>query len=236
MPTHRVLILGGGFGGIATAFALRERLDPADEIVLVDRRTTFVMGLRKNWAALDAGALSQGERPLARLAERGIRVVRGTIRAIHPAELAAEVDGHQWDADALVVALGAERDPDRVEASASGPSTSTTWPRVTARERRSRRSVAGGSSSGSSACRTRARRRRSSWRCSSMSGFVSAGSAARSRSSAHSRSACRSSARLAAARSDRPVARALRGEAGVRARAAGGLVRRVTVGSPARLR
>ena len=115
MPTHRVLILGGGFGGIAAAVALRERLDPADEIVLIDRRTTFVMGLRKNWAVLDQNALGQGERPLALLAKRGIRVVTGTIGAIHPAELVAEVDGTSWDADALVVALGAEREPDRVE-------------------------------------------------------------------------------------------------------------------------
>jgi sulfide:quinone oxidoreductase len=114
MPTHRVLILGGGFGGIATAVALRERLDGADEIVLVDRRTTFVMGLRKNWAVLDQGALRTGERPLALLADRGIRVVTGTIGAIRPGELAAEVDGDRWEADALVVALGAERDPDRI--------------------------------------------------------------------------------------------------------------------------
>lgn len=114
MPTHRVLVLGGGFGGIAAAVALRGWLDPADEIVLVDRRTTFVMGLRKNWAVLDPGALQAGERPLALLAERGIRLVTGTIDAIHPAERAVEVDGDRWDADALVVALGAERDPDRV--------------------------------------------------------------------------------------------------------------------------
>ena len=33
---RRVLILGGGFGGIATAVALRERLDPSDEVVLVE--------------------------------------------------------------------------------------------------------------------------------------------------------------------------------------------------------
>ena len=31
---HRVLVLGGGFGGIATAVALRSHLEPAD--VLVD--------------------------------------------------------------------------------------------------------------------------------------------------------------------------------------------------------
>ena len=53
MPSHRVLILGGGFGGVAAAVALRGQLDPADEVVLVERRTTFVMGLRKNWAVLD---------------------------------------------------------------------------------------------------------------------------------------------------------------------------------------
>ena len=114
MPTHRVLILGGGFGGIATAVALRAHLDPGDEIVLVERRPTFVMGLRKNWAVLEPNALTEGERPLALLADRGIRLVTGTVGAIQPAERAAEVDGTRWDADALVVALGAERDPDRV--------------------------------------------------------------------------------------------------------------------------
>ena len=114
VPTHRVLILGGGFGGIATAVRLRELLDPADEVVLVDRRSTFVMGLRKNWAVLDERALGDGERPLARLVDRGIRVVTGTIDAIHPGERAAVVDGEPWEADALVVALGAERDPGRI--------------------------------------------------------------------------------------------------------------------------
>ena len=114
MSTHRVLILGGGFGGIAAAVALRRQLDPADEVVLVERRTTFVMGLRKNWAVLDPNALRAGERPLALLAKLGIRIVAGTIGAIHPADRAAEVDESRWDADALVVALGAERDPDRI--------------------------------------------------------------------------------------------------------------------------
>ena len=72
------------------------------------------MGLRKNCAVLDPGALRAGDRPLALLAERGIRVVTGTIGAIHPAERAAQVDGASFEGDALIVALGAERDPDRV--------------------------------------------------------------------------------------------------------------------------
>ena len=111
---HRVLVLGGGFGGIATAVALRSHLEPADEVVLVERRPSFVMGLRKNWALVGASTLTEGERPLAALGERGIEVVAGTIDAIRPDAREAQVDGRSIAADALVVALGAERDPGRV--------------------------------------------------------------------------------------------------------------------------
>ena len=111
---QRVLVLGGGFGGIATAVALRERLDPAAEVVLVERRPTFVMGLRKNWALTGESTIAAGERPLAILEDRGIRVVAGTITGIDPAARAAEVDGDRYGCDAMVVALGAQRDPDAI--------------------------------------------------------------------------------------------------------------------------
>ncbi len=111
---HRVLILGGGFGGIAAAVALRARLDLADEVVLVERRPAFVMGLRKNWGLVGSAAMAEGTRSLDELAARGIRVVAGTISAIRPSERAADVDGQRLDGDALVVALGAEGDPDRI--------------------------------------------------------------------------------------------------------------------------
>jgi sulfide:quinone oxidoreductase len=111
---HRVLVLGGGFGGIATAVALRSQLDPADEVVLVERRATFVMGLRKNWALVRASTLAAGRRSLEALRDRGIEVVSGSIEAIRPDAREADVDGRTIAGDALVVALGAERDPDRI--------------------------------------------------------------------------------------------------------------------------
>jgi sulfide:quinone oxidoreductase len=111
---HRVLVLGGGLGGIATAVALRSQLEPADEVVLVERRPNFVMGLRKNWALVGASSLTEGERPLAALRERGIEVLEATIDVIRPDAREAQVDGRTLAADALIVALGAERDPGRV--------------------------------------------------------------------------------------------------------------------------
>jgi sulfide:quinone oxidoreductase len=111
---HRVVVLGGGFGGIATAVALRRRLASVDEVILVERRPTFVMGLRKNWALVGASTIGEGERPLAALGALGIRVIAGTVESIDPAAHAAIVDGNRIEADALVVALGAQRHPDAV--------------------------------------------------------------------------------------------------------------------------
>jgi sulfide:quinone oxidoreductase len=107
----RILILGAGFGGIATALGLRARIDPADEIVLVDRRASFVMGLRKNWGIVGMEPHSRGERRLDSLAGRGIDVRRGEIEAIDAPGRAATVDGRAIQADVLVLAMGAERDP-----------------------------------------------------------------------------------------------------------------------------
>lgn len=111
---RRVLILGGGFGGLATAHTLRQTLQPEDEVVLVDRRSHFMMGLRKPWALTGRGTLDEGRRPLAALEQRGVRLLRGAVTAIDPANRAAEVDGRRVEADALVVALGAELAPDRL--------------------------------------------------------------------------------------------------------------------------
>jgi len=102
----RILILGGGFGGLAAAHTLR-RLRPQDEIILVDQATHFMVGFRKTWKLLGMFGDEAGQQPLSDLTQFGIEVVNGWASAIDPAARAVEVDGRRLEADAVVVALGA---------------------------------------------------------------------------------------------------------------------------------
>jgi len=110
----RVLILGGGFGGIATARRLKQKLADEVEVILVDRRDHFMAGFRKSWALVGESTLEEGQKPLESLSRIGVRVMRESVTSINPQGRAAEVGGQRIDADALVVALGAELIPNAV--------------------------------------------------------------------------------------------------------------------------
>jgi sulfide:quinone oxidoreductase len=109
-----IVILGGGFGGITVATTLSDSLDADHRISLVDRRSEFMMGLRKLWILTGGGTRQAGSRPLAALAERGIQVHQDEVRAIDPARRRVETSTQVLEADFLVVALGAELDPYRI--------------------------------------------------------------------------------------------------------------------------
>ena len=111
----RTVILGAGFGGISVATELRRLVGDRHEIVLVDRRELFMMGLRKLWAIVGIGSLEDGRRSRERLASHGIRFVREEIRSIDPVARRVETERSTLDADHLVVALGAVPRPDLVE-------------------------------------------------------------------------------------------------------------------------
>ena len=61
--TGRTLVLGGGFGGISAALELKRLLGDGHEVVLVDRKPEFRMGLRKLWALVGIATVEDGSRP-----------------------------------------------------------------------------------------------------------------------------------------------------------------------------
>ena len=112
--SERTLVLGGGFGGIATAVELRRLLGGDHEVVVVDRKPDFAMGLRKLWELVGLATIAEGSRARSLLGRHGIEVLQAQITSIDPAARRAETSAGWIEADRLVVALGAVSRPQLV--------------------------------------------------------------------------------------------------------------------------
>lgn len=108
----RVVILGGGFGGLTAARALRSALGREVTVTLVDRRPAYQMGLRKIWVLAGLSARHDGERPRAALKSRGVDVRHTEITGIDTKGRTVKTADGNIAYDFLLVALGAEPRPD----------------------------------------------------------------------------------------------------------------------------
>ena len=106
----RTLILGGGFGGLACARALRAKLPPSHRIVLVDGDADFVVGATKTWVMLGERTAAQVTQRRAALLPSGVDLVRADVLAIDPRTREARTTAGTHQADQLVIALGAAHD------------------------------------------------------------------------------------------------------------------------------
>jgi sulfide:quinone oxidoreductase len=108
----RVLVLGAGFGGLELSTVVAQRCGAEVELTLVDRAEGFVFGFSK----LDVMfGRTQAERVLHRYAgmlDPGVRFVAATVTAIDPATRRVETTAGMFEADILVVALGADLHPE----------------------------------------------------------------------------------------------------------------------------
>jgi sulfide:quinone oxidoreductase len=107
----RVLVLGGGFGGLAAATRLRERLPAEHEVVLIARDERFAMGFAKLWDLAGMRPLEAGTRSLHLLTDRGIRFVPADITAIDGSGRVVSTSAGTFEGDGLVVALGCRPAP-----------------------------------------------------------------------------------------------------------------------------
>lgn len=106
-----VLILGGGFGGLAAATEARRLLPDEHTVTVVSVDDRFYMGFAKLWDLGGQRPLEGGTRSLRALEDRGIELRITEVTAIDPeARRVSTADG-DVGADALVVALGAVPNP-----------------------------------------------------------------------------------------------------------------------------
>ncbi len=114
MQGKTVIVLGGGIGGIVAASRLRRLLAREHRIVLVEREQNHLFQPSLLWLMVGDRQPQQIQRPVERLARRGIEVIRGTVERIDAARRAVQVSGRELAGDYLVVALGAEYAPEAV--------------------------------------------------------------------------------------------------------------------------
>jgi len=116
----RVVILGAGFAGLELATMLSEALGDDVDVTLIDKNDAFVFGYSKLDVMFGRTTLDTVRLPYREIAKPGVRFLQQTITAIDPEARRVTTDGGVYEADSLVVALGADYDLDATPGLAEG--------------------------------------------------------------------------------------------------------------------
>ena len=118
--TERILVLGAGFGGMELSTRLSEELGDDVEVTLIDRTDSFVFGYSKLDVMFGREQPEAVRLPYSDFTKPNVKLVKETVTAIDPEAKAVTTDGSEYEADALVVALGADYDMDATPGLAEG--------------------------------------------------------------------------------------------------------------------
>ena len=108
----RIVILGAGFGGLELTTRLSEEFGDEVDVVLIDQSDGFVFGFSKLDVMFGKVPAESVHHSYADLVKPGVTFVQSTVTSIDPGAKRVETDAGPFDADILVVALGADLHPD----------------------------------------------------------------------------------------------------------------------------
>ena len=108
--TSRIVVLGAGFGGLELATILSEELGEDADVLLIEKGDAFVFGYSKLDVMFGRETPDAVRLPYRDFVKPGVRFANETITAIDPENRGVTTDGGEYEADVLVVALGADYD------------------------------------------------------------------------------------------------------------------------------
>jgi len=108
----RVVVLGAGFGGLELTTMLSEEFGEGIDVALIDKGEAFVFGFSKLDVMFGRRTPEQVRHYYHDMMKPGVRFVRTTARAIDPEAKRVVTDAGTFEADVLVVALGADLEPE----------------------------------------------------------------------------------------------------------------------------
>src|SRR3954452_9010049 len=106
----RTVVLGAGFGGLELTSTLSEEFGDDLDLVLIDKSDSFVFGFSKLDVMFGRTTADAVVHRYADVVKPGVRFVQTTVRAIDPEAKRVETDEGPFEADVLVIALGADLD------------------------------------------------------------------------------------------------------------------------------
>ena len=107
---QRILILGAGFGGLELSTMLSEALGEQLDLTLIDKNDTFFIGFSKFDVMFDRKTADAVRMPYRAIVKPGVNFRQEIITAIDPEARRVTTDRNTYDADVVVVALGADYD------------------------------------------------------------------------------------------------------------------------------
>jgi sulfide:quinone oxidoreductase len=108
---QHVVILGAGFGGLELTARLSRFLGDEVRVTLIDQADSFVFGFSKLEILFGHQTRAEVRCPYRDISRSGVEFRQERVLAIDPGARHVVSDGGEYDADVLVVALGADYNP-----------------------------------------------------------------------------------------------------------------------------
>jgi sulfide:quinone oxidoreductase len=106
----KIIVLGAGFGGLEIAAQLSDEFGDELDLTLIDKSDGFVFGFSKLDVMFGRQLPAEVFHPYAALSRPGVHFVKAAINSIDPVSKRVVTDAGAFEADVLVVALGADLD------------------------------------------------------------------------------------------------------------------------------
>jgi sulfide:quinone oxidoreductase len=119
MNSNKVLILGGGSGGLAAAGRLKELLGDKISVTVIDKQRSFVLGFSLLRVMTGEKTEQEVTVPKEKVSQKGIKFINTEVNGIDIKNGIVRTGQGEFAYDYLVIALGAELAPERVPGFAS---------------------------------------------------------------------------------------------------------------------
>ena len=114
MAERRIVVLGGGVGGLVVANQLRKRLSSEHQVIVVERSPRHYFAPSYVWLAMGWRKQEAISRAVSRLLARGVQLIQGEVSQIDTGGKKVYVGDDEVPYDYLVMALGAELNPQAI--------------------------------------------------------------------------------------------------------------------------